>query len=79
METLSTEPPPGPDWPGAVPLEVAAGTMIVLNGALPHWSGVNRSGTSRHAYSLHCIDSAAEYPEWNWLQRPADFPLRQLP
>ena len=78
METLSTEPPPGPDSPGAVPLEVAAGTMIVLNGVLPHWSGVNRSSLSRHAYSLHCIDSAAEYPEWNWLQRPADFPLRQL-
>jgi phytanoyl-CoA hydroxylase len=52
--------------------------MIVLNGVLPHWSGVNRSGISRHAYSLHCIDSAAEYPEWNWLQRPAYFPLRKL-
>ncbi len=79
MEPLSVEPVPGPDTPGAVPLEVAAGTMIVLNGVLPHWSGVNRSGVSRHAYSLHCIDSAAEYPDWNWLQRPADFPLRPLP
>jgi phytanoyl-CoA hydroxylase len=27
---------------------------------------------------LHCIDAAAEYPDWNWLQRPADMPLRQL-
>jgi phytanoyl-CoA hydroxylase len=78
METLETKPPPGPDSPGAAPLEVKAGTLIVLHGLLPHWSGVNRSGLSRHAYSLHCIDSSADYPEWNWLQRPADFPLRQL-
>ena len=78
METLETKPPPGPDSPGAAPLEVEAGTLIVLHGLLPHWSGVNRSGLSRHAYSLHCIDSSADYPEWNWLQRPADFPLRQL-
>ena len=78
METHETKPPPGPDSPGAAPLEVEAGTLIVLHGLLPHWSGVNRSGLSRHAYSLHCIDSSADYPEWNWLQRPADFPLRQL-
>ena len=26
---------------------------------------------SRHAYSLHCISGAADYPTWNWLQRPA--------
>ena len=31
---------------------------------------------SRHAYSVHCIDAAADYPEWNWLQRPPDMPLR---
>ena len=31
-------PPPGPDGP-LVPLEVAAGTMVVLHGRLPHWSG----------------------------------------
>jgi len=79
MVSLSDEPTPGPDTAGAVPLPVPAGTMIVLDGLLPHWSGVNRSGVSRHAYSLHCIDADADYPEWNWLQRPADFPLRPLP
>jgi phytanoyl-CoA hydroxylase len=61
-----------------VPLEVAAGTMVVLHGLLPHWSDVNRSATSRHAYSLHCISGAAHYPAWNWLQRNADLPLRTL-
>jgi phytanoyl-CoA hydroxylase len=50
----------------------------VLDGKLPHWSDVNRSGISRHAYTLHCVSGAADYPDWNWLQRPADMPLRPL-
>ena len=53
-----------------VPIVAPAGTMVVLHGLLPHWSDVNRSPVSRHAYSLHCISAAAEYPAWNWLQRP---------
>jgi phytanoyl-CoA hydroxylase len=61
-----------------VPLEVTAGTLVVLHGLLPHWSDVNRSATSRHAFSLHCISAAADYPAWNWLQRPAEQPLRRL-
>ncbi|HEV7722088.1 MAG TPA: phytanoyl-CoA dioxygenase family protein [Iamia sp.] len=68
-------PPPGPDGP-LVPLEVAAGTMVVLHGLLPHWSGPNRSDRSRQAYSLHVIDGAAAYPDDNWLQRPPELPLR---
>lgn len=69
---------PLPDPASLVPLEVPAGTMVVLNGLLPHWSDVNRSATSRHAYSLHCISADAEYPAWNWLQRSTDLPLRRL-
>ena len=67
-----------PDPSALTPVEAPAGTLVVLHGLLPHWSDVNRSGVSRHAYSLHCIDGAAEYPAWNWLQRPADMPLRRL-
>lgn len=63
---------------GLVPLEVSAGTLVVLHGLLPHWSDVNRSDKSRHAYSLHCISQAADYPEWNWLQRTDALPLRRL-
>jgi phytanoyl-CoA hydroxylase len=55
---------------------VPAGTLIVLNGLLPHWSDTNRSHISRHAFSLHCIDRDADYPDWNWLQRRPDLPLR---
>jgi len=72
---LPAAPPTGSEL---VPLEVAAGTMVVLHGLLPHWSGVNRSGASRHAYSLHCISGGADYPTTNWLQRPPDMPLRAL-
>jgi len=80
FEPLDATPLPDPPPGGRdlVPLEVAAGTMVVLHGLLPHWSGVNRSGVSRHAYSLHCIDARAEYPAWNWLQRPPELPLRRL-
>jgi phytanoyl-CoA hydroxylase len=60
---------------GAVPLEARAGTLVVLNGLVPHLSGANRSDKSRHAYSLHVIDAGAEYPANNWLQRPTEFPL----
>lgn len=74
---LDTTPlPTTPD--DLVPLEVSAGSLVVLHGLLPHRSDVNRSGTSRHASSLHCISAAADYPSWNWLQRPADMPLRRL-
>ncbi len=31
---------------------------------------------SRHAYTLHCIDGAAQYPADNWLRRSAQLPLR---
>jgi phytanoyl-CoA hydroxylase len=63
---------------GLVPIVAPAGTMVVLHGLLPHWSGANRSSASRHAYSLHCIDAGADYPTSNWLQRPANMPLRRL-
>ena len=59
-----------------VPLEVRAGSMIVLHGLLPHMSHANRSESTRHAYTMHIIDGLADYPEWNWLQRPTEMPLR---
>jgi len=78
--TLFTEldPTPLPTPSDLVPIEVPAGTLVVLHGLLPHWSDVNRSPKSRHAYSVHCISAAADYPSWNWLQRPASMPLRRL-
>jgi phytanoyl-CoA hydroxylase len=59
-----------------VPLEVTKGTLIVLHGLLPHKSLANKSSKSRHAYTLHVIDGNSVYPASNWLQRPAEMPLR---
>jgi phytanoyl-CoA hydroxylase len=52
-----------------VPLEVSKGSLILLNGLLPHRSFENRSSRSRHAYTLHLIHSGGNYPADNWLQR----------
>jgi phytanoyl-CoA hydroxylase len=74
FEVLDPTPLPDPHGGSLVPLEATKGTLVVLNGRLPHWSDVNRSDRSRHAYSVHVIDPTAVYPEWNWLQRSQ--PLR---
>jgi len=65
-------------WPeeNLVPLEVSKGSLIILNGLLPHKSLANRSAKSRHAYTLHVISADSSYPEDNWLRRPAEMPLR---
>ena len=59
------------DWPPndrAVPLEVKAGSLVVFNGLLPHFSAANRSAKSRHAFTLHITSASAEYSEYNWLR-----------
>ncbi len=56
------------DTSGKVPLEVEAGTLVVLHGTLPHASEPNRSALPRHAYTLHMIERDADYPADNWLQ-----------
>ena len=78
---LQTKALPGaPDFNDAVktPLEVPAGTLVVLNGLLPHYSAPNHSQKSRYAYTLHTISAAAQYPKDNWLQRGVDMPLHRL-
>lgn len=60
---------------GLVPLEAARGTLVLLNGSLPHRSGPNTSDKPRHAYTVHIIDGTAKYLADNWLQRP-QLPLR---
>ncbi|MDX6258091.1 MAG: phytanoyl-CoA hydroxylase [Frankiales bacterium] len=76
FDTLDPAPLPPSDDPAMVPLEAKAGTLVLLHGLLPHASGPNRSAKSRHAYSVHIVDGGADYPADNWLQRPADQPLR---
>ena len=65
-------------WPEEklVPLEVRKGSLIILNGLLPHRSLENKSPKSRHAYTLHLIGGTARYPADNWLQRSKSMPMR---
>ena len=74
IESLDATPWPGSD--SAIPLEVAAGTLVVFHGLLPHYSAPNRSAVSRHAYTLHATDALARYSPRNWLQRNATLPPR---
>jgi ectoine hydroxylase-related dioxygenase (phytanoyl-CoA dioxygenase family) len=47
-----------PEWDLSkfVPLEVKAGTMVLLHGENVHYSAPNTSAVSRHAYSVHFVD-----------------------
>lgn len=74
--TLDATPLPRPEALVAVP--VPAGTLVVLHGKLPHWSGPNLSARRRLAYALHCVDAAAQYPADNWLDRAPLGPPRRL-
>ncbi|HEY6803113.1 MAG TPA: phytanoyl-CoA dioxygenase family protein [Pyrinomonadaceae bacterium] len=71
FKTLDSTP-----WPEdeLVPLEVKKGSLILLDGLLPHRSLENRSTKSRHAYTLHVIGGNTHYPTDNWLQR--ELPMR---
>ncbi len=76
MDKLDTT--PWPDQNSAVALPVAAGTLVVFHGLLPHYSAPNRSARSRMAYTLHVTDGLAAYSPLNWLQRTAALPVRGL-
>ena len=69
---------PWPDTRTAQALPVAAGTLVVFHGLLPHCSAANRSPQSRLAYTLHVTDASASYSPLNWLQRSAGLPVRGL-
>lgn len=75
FEELDPRPLPEPPT-GYVPLEARKGTLVLLDGLLPHWSAANRSSASRVAYSLHVVDAVAQYPDDNWLRRGPHLPLR---
>ena len=77
LVTETLDETPWPDGP-RVGLEAAKGSLIVLHGQLPHYSGPNTSDRSRHAYTLHVIDGECRYPADNWLIRGTDLPVRPL-
>lgn len=64
-------------WPEeqCISLPVPKGSLVLLQGKVPHKSKANRSDKSRHAYTLHMVDITQPYPETNWLQWPHGMPV----
>ncbi|CAM6090754.1 unnamed protein product [Calypogeia fissa] len=75
---FDNDPPPF-DESKFVPLEMRAGSLVVLHGALLHQSFENTSAKSRHAYSVHVVEGdGTSYPKENWLQRNPSLPFEPL-
>ncbi|XP_021845847.1 phytanoyl-CoA dioxygenase isoform X2 [Spinacia oleracea] len=63
-------PSPSYDQKDFVPIEVKAGSLVVIHGDLIHQSFENQSPNSRHAYSLHVVDTdGCKWAEDNWIRR----------
>lgn len=73
MESLDNTPWPTKNCGQSV--EVKAGSLVVFQGLLPHYSAPNRSTCSRQAYTLHVTDGKSDYAQENWLQS-RELPLR---
>ncbi|WOG89010.1 hypothetical protein DCAR_0208246 [Daucus carota subsp. sativus] len=66
-------PSPSYDQKDFIPIEVKAGTLVVIHGNLIHQSFENQSSTSRHAYSLHVVDTdGCKWAAENWIRRNVD-------
>ena len=60
-------------WPSVTDgfaVEVPAGSLVIFNDHMPHYSSQNRSETSRQAFTMHFAEESANWPASNWLQRP---------
>jgi phytanoyl-CoA hydroxylase len=53
----------------AVAVEAPAGSLVLFNDHMPHYSSPNRSEHSRHAFTLHVAEATARWSRKNWLQR----------
>ena len=59
---------PAYDLDAFAPLEVPSGALVLLHGALVHFSYENTSPHSRHAYSMHVVEGGPghSYARENW-------------
>ncbi|KAJ1938811.1 hypothetical protein FBU59_004327 [Linderina macrospora] len=60
------------------PIEVKAGSVVLIHGQVLHRSSHNHSDKSRWIYTFHIIEGGYEYDERNWLQMPAGAELTKL-
>ncbi|KAJ2895759.1 hypothetical protein IWW38_002213, partial [Coemansia aciculifera] len=65
-------------YDGGTFLQVAAGSLVLINGQVLHRSSHNHSNKSRWAYTFHIVEGTAEYDKLNWQQMPDDAGLPKL-
>jgi len=53
----------------AVAVEAPAGSLVLFNDHMPHYSSKNTSSRSRHAFAMHVADGRSDWDRQNWLQR----------
>ncbi|KAL4162111.1 hypothetical protein PRNP1_002659 [Phytophthora ramorum] len=61
------------------PLITKKGDLVLLHSSFVHFSEANRSSNSRHAYSIHVVEShEVAYPADNWLQTTGNVPFKPM-
>lgn len=61
------------------PLITKKGDLVLLHSAFVHYSEANRSPNSRHAYSIHVVESQnVAYPADNWLQTTGNVSFKPM-
>ncbi|KAL9363114.1 hypothetical protein Peur_045899 [Populus x canadensis] len=67
------QPSPSYDQKDFVPIEVKAGSLVLIHGDLIHQSFENQSLKSRHAYSWHVVDTdGCKWAPENWIRRKVE-------
>ncbi|PNT33065.1 hypothetical protein POPTR_006G222800v4 [Populus trichocarpa] len=67
------QPSPSYDQKDFVPIEVKAGSLVLIHGDLIHQSFENQSSKSRHAYSWHVVDTdGCKWAPENWIRRKVE-------
>lgn len=69
------DPAPWPDESQGVALEVSAGSVVLFNDHMPHYSSQNHSDRSRQAFTMHVAEQGSQWSGLNWLQRPTLAPF----
>ncbi|KAI6689265.1 hypothetical protein NL676_026093 [Syzygium grande] len=66
-------PSPTYDMKDFVAIEVKAGSLVIIHGDLIHQSFENQSSKSRHAYSLHVVETdGCKWAQSNWIRRKVE-------
>ena len=60
---------PWPSSDDAIAVEVAAGSLVIFNDHMPHYSSQNTSQHSRQAFTMHFAEAESTWSDRNWLQR----------